>query len=173
VEKNLDTKYSVDELVDIFDKWIDKISKNNDELGGFAICPYAQKAYDDGKVWPTRFYKDYNKAEVLNRIDILFKNNKDVLIFVYMGNEPFTDEELLNVINDLQAERKDLIFLKDHPDNPGFIQKLNTGNEVVPLFLVQKKTELLDAREKLKKTKYYSYWSEEYKNEIWSYGNES
>jgi hypothetical protein len=159
--------------IKIIDDWVEKISKKNDEIGEFAICPFAKIAYTNGKVLTTEFYKEYDKNELLNRVNTLFQKDIEVLVFVYMDTVVITDDELTQLIYYLQKENKNLIFLKDHPDNPGFIQKLNTGNEVKPLFLVQRKSELLDAREKLKKTKYYSYWSEEYKKEIWSYGNES
>jgi hypothetical protein len=50
---------------------------------------------------------------------------------------------------------------------------LYTGNGEYPVILVQPKNKLLEARSSLEKTNYYSYWSEEYKKEIWSYGDES
>ena len=45
--------------------------------------------------------------------------------------------------------------MKDHPDDPGFINGINTSNQVYPVILAQPKSSLNDAREALKRTKYY------------------
>jgi hypothetical protein len=150
-------------------EWVARVIKKRPELGGLSICPFAKKGIESDKVF------SYNMCEnpqefILSKID---KSNDFELIVFYNGNNELTNDELLCIIKELQSVRNDMIFLKDHPDEPGNINGVYTGNGVYPCILVQPRDKLEEAREQLKKTKYYDYWSEEYKKEIWSYGSES
>jgi hypothetical protein len=153
--------------------WLQRISEKKDELGGFSICPFARKAMNEKKIFWS--YINHNaETYILNHIKNCFKDVIDFEVILYYNVEKnLSDSDLLTIISNLQKERTDLIFLKDHPDNPGYINGLYTGNGEYPVILVQPKNKLLEARSSLEKTNYYSYWSEEYKKEIWSYGDES
>ena len=147
-------------------EWVKRVSERKDEIGGYSICPFAKKAVEEKKVfWSTIAYEC--ESYILRYIEST--SNFELIVF-YNTSKNLTDEDLLNLISKLQSKRPDLIFLKDHPDNPGFINGLNTGNNEYPVILVQPKDKLLEARNKLLKTKYYDYWSEDYKNEILGYG---
>ena len=147
-------------------KWVERISKAKSELGGFNICPFAKKALEEKKVfWSNIAYEC--ESYILRYIEST--SDFEIIVF-YNLSKNLTDKDLLNLISKLQSKRPDLIFLKDHPNNPGFINGLNTGNGEYPLILVQPRNKLEEARNKLLKTKYYDYWSEEYKNEILNYG---
>ena len=146
--------------------WIQRLSEQKDELGKFNICPFAKKALDDKKVFYT--YIAYECESYILRYIESTPDFEIVVFYNLIGN--LTDEDLKNITSKLQSKRNDLIFLKDHPDNPGIINGVNTSNEKYPVILVQPRKSLEEAREKLKKTKYYDYWSEEYKNEILGYG---
>ena len=149
-------------------EWIQHISQAKDELGGFSICPFAKKAFEEKKVFWS--YIDYEpEAYILRYIEA---TPEFELIAFYNLSKNLTDEDLKNVISKLQSKRNDLIFLKDHPNNPGIINGVSTSNGKYPVILVNPRKSLEEAREKLKKTKYYDYWSEEYKNEILSYGKQ-
>lgn len=150
-------------------KWIDRVSIKQPELGGLPVCPFAKKGVENRKVSYANIYKD-PRAFMLNFIEIV--NDFELIIF-YNEDKTLTDDELKCIIKDLQVVRPDMIFLKDHPDTPGHINGINTGNGVYPIILVQPRDKLEEAREKLKKTKYYDYWDEDYLKEIWSYGSES
>lgn len=153
--------------------WIQRISEKKDELGKFSICPYAKSALENKKVFWSYINKEPD-TYILNHIKNYFKDCIDFEVILYYNLEKnLSDTDLLNIINKLQKERNDLVFLKDHPDNPGFINGLYTGNGEYPVILVQPRDKLMQARNALQKTDYYDYWSEEYKKEIWSYGNES
>ena len=146
--------------------WVQRISEKKDELGGFSICPFAKKALEDKKIfWSSIAYEC--ESYILRYIESICDFE---LIVFYNLSKNLTDEDLLNLISKLQSKRSDLIFLKDHPENHGFINGLNTGNLEYPVILVNPKDRLIEARNKLLKTKYYDYWSEEYKNEILNYG---
>lgn len=150
-------------------KWIDKVIKKRPEIGGMAICPFAKKGVEEKKVY---FYSMTGdpKDFILKCVDNVMHFE---LIAFYDETKTLTDDGLKCIIEDLQKIRHHMIFLKDHPDSPGYIKGLYTGNGEYPVILVQPRDKLESAREKLKKTNYYDFWSEEYKKEIWSYGSES
>jgi hypothetical protein len=150
-------------------KWIDRVSIKRSELGGLSICPFAKKGVENKTVFYANIFND-PRAFMLNFIEIV--NNFELIIF-YNEDKTLTDDHLKCIIKDLQNVRPDMIFLKDHPDTPGYINGINTGNCVYPIILVQPRDKLIETREKLKKTKYYDYWDEDYLKEIWSYGSES
>lgn len=148
-------------------QWIERISEKKDELGGFSICPFAKKALEDKQIhWSYIGYEC--EAYILRYIESL--NNFEVVVF-YNLSKNLTDGDLIETISKLQSKRPDLIFLKDHPTNPGFINGVNTGNGEYPIILVQPRDRLYENRKKLQNTKYYDYWTEEYKKEIFGYGN--
>ena len=150
-------------------KWIDSVSETRNELNGFSICPCAKKASEEhGIFWS--YIEDHPEAFMLRYLQIL--PVFDLVVFIDK-TKTLTNDELLCIMDNLQKVMPELIFLKDHPDYPGYINGVNTSNGVYPIILAQPRDKLLQARERLKKTKYYDNWSEEYKNEIWSYGNES
>jgi hypothetical protein len=156
-------------------EWITRLSEKRDELGGFSICPFAKKAYEDKKIY---FSYITSKCDIASNgepyITEYLKSvpeDFEVVVFFNVENN-LTDADLCDMISTLQKTRNDLIFLKDHPSTPGFINGVNTGNGNYPLILVQPRSKLLEFREKLKMTSYYDWWSEEYKQEIWGYGNE-
>lgn len=151
-------------------KWINIISENKDELNGFSVCPFAKKALQEEKIYISSI-DDEPIFHIMKYIENLYDKEFEVIIF-YNSNNSLTDSDLKIIINVLQKNMPDIIFLKDHPDNPGYIGGIHTGNGVYPIILAQPKEKLYKAREKLKNTKYYEMWSEEYKNEIWSYGND-
>ena len=146
--------------------WVKRLSERKDELGGLSVCPFAKKALEDKKLfWSTIAYEC---EQYILRYTESTSDFELIIFYNLIGN--LTDEDLLKLISKLQSKRNDLIFLKDHPDNPGFINGISTSNGKYPVILVQPRKSLEEAREKLKKTKYYDYWSEEYKNEILGYG---
>ena len=150
-------------------EWYERIIIKRPELGGMPICPFAKKGVRENKVLCYPLKDDILKF-VIGTIECV--KGFELIIF-YDENKQLTNDELVCIIEDLQKIKSEFIFLKDHPDFPGNINGVNTGNGVYPCILVQPRDSLEKAREELKKTKYYDYWSEEYKKEIWGYGSES
>ena len=146
--------------------WVKRISEKKDELGGFSVCPFAKKALEEKKVFWS-YIGEECEAYILRYIEMT--PDFEVIVF-YNLKKNLTDENLKSIISSLQSKRNDMIFLKDHPDNPGFINGVNTSNGEYPTILVQPRDKLDEARSKLMKTKYYDYWSEDYKKEILNYG---
>ena len=153
----------------VLKEWIGRISENKDELGGFAVCPFAKKYKSQYVPGAEIGYLPYGYI-----CDYMDKNgHKEHEITVFVNKlKNLSNEECIDLVNNLNKKFPNFVFLKDHPDDPGFINGINTSNQKYPIILAQPKSSLNDAREALKKTKYYDYWSEEYKNEIWQYGSE-
>jgi hypothetical protein len=146
--------------------WVQRLSEKRSELGGLNICPFAKKAMENKKVFLS--YIGFECVPYILRYLESTPEFEVVVFYNLIGN--LDDEDLKNIISKLQSKRNDLIFLKDHPDNPGFINGISTSNDKYPVILVQPRKPLEEAREKLNSTNYYDYWSEEYKNEILNYG---
>lgn len=151
-------------------EWVEKISLKRDELGGFSMCPFAKKALEDKKIFWS--YIGYEVVPFISRYMEEMKEDYEVVVF-YNTEKNLTDEDCHVIIKELNKQFPEIIFLKDHPDSPGFIQGLNTGNEKYPVILAQPKDKLNKARERLSKAGYYKHWDDEYRKEIWSYGYES
>lgn len=131
------------------ENWIKWISQSQPELGGFSICPFAAKSV----------YKivesDIDKLNV--------ENNYQVIIFI-------VNECSLDIINQwvdhYNKQFDDWIFFEDAASYNTFINGLQTNNGKHNLIIAQPKAELMNVRNALKKTSYYSYWSEDYYREI-------
>jgi hypothetical protein len=151
-------------------EWLERITQSKDELGGFAICPFAKKAMESNKIYFTTIGAEPVSC-IRSYIEFTPKDF-EIIVFIDLLNR-LTDDELLIIINECQQIYNDIIFLKDHPDNPGYINGIYTGNGVYPIILSQPRKKLEESRDKLKQTKYYDNWDDEYKKEIWSYGYEN
>jgi hypothetical protein len=143
-ERPLEAKVRAD-----IENWIKEVSVVHPELGGFAICPFAKKA-------------NYEILEI--DIDKIYPiKGLDVVIYV-------VDEEDLESINwwvDFYNNKyKDWLFFEDCASYDTFIGGVQTNNGKYNLILGQPKEKLEKFREILKKTEYYSYWSDEYYKEI-------
>ena len=149
--------------------WVKRISKKRNELGGFAICPFAKKAIKEKKIYWS--FIGYEPIAYISRYMEMMNVDYDVVLF-YNLKKNLTNEDCLDLVTKLNKKFPNLVFLKDHPDDPGFINGVSTSNEEYPIILAQPKEKLQDARTALQKTKYYDNWSEEYKKEILSYGSE-
>ena len=149
-------------------EWIDRLSTFHSELDGFNICPFARKAQENDGILIG--YIGYESIDYISRF-IESSSDYEIILF-YNLEKNLTDSDLIDIITSLQKNYPSLIFLKDHPDNPGMINGVETGNKKYPIILAQPKDGLIKARNKLKKSKYYDKWTDEYKNEIWGYGND-
>lgn len=137
-------------------EWLQKVKKPREELDGKSICPFARMP----AVIPV-------EKLTLNNIEPL---GSQITIYIEKTvNSTF--DELDTLCKKLNNKHKKFIFLPDHPSKKNYINGVETGNEHLPLIIVQTKNELLTARKVLERTDYYSYWNEEYLKEIKSYGD--
>ena len=127
--------------------WIDKITT---PVEGYKICPFASSArYVIEKGTKSDLYKAI-QADI---------SKLDLAVFIY------EDYITVQEAKELEEETNNIsehIVMLDHPQDPGFIGDLNTGNGRYVIYLIQNKNSLLAARKTLLKTSYYDNWSTEY-----------
>ena len=153
------------------EEWVTRVSEPKEELGGFSICPFAKKGFKDGKVLHFELPQNLSLSEIVEHIEQKANSNLEYEVIAFFDtHNQLSNSACIDIIDLLNSKKTSIIYLKDHPDDPGYIQKIYTGNGKHPCILAQPKDKLFRARESLKKTDYYDYWSEEYKKEIWGYG---
>ena len=132
-------------------EWIRQVSKERPELGGFAVCPYASSSS--------------NTLIVETTIDdIVPKSGYDVIVFIIEDFwRPNQVEKWVNFYNKKYPYYK---FFDDVSTRDTFINEVKTNNDHYNLILCQSKKKLSSFRKKLSETEYYSYWSEEYLDEV-------
>ena len=127
--------------------WIDKITT---PVEGYKICPFASSArYVIEKGTKSDLYKAI-QADI---------SKLDLVVFIY--EEVITVQEAKELEEETNSISEHIVML-DHPQDPGFISDLNTGNGKYIIYLIQNKNSLLAARKTLLKTSYYDNWSTEY-----------
>ena len=136
---------------DHVDNWIKKVSASVDN---YKICPFASKA---------RYtIEKGNKSELYSAIKQNI-DNIDLIVFIY---EEYIDVDSAKELEVYANSHSEHIVLLDHPEDPGFIDNMYTGNGKYVIFLIQNRASLLAARYTLFKTNYYDKWSEEYYKKI-------
>ena len=130
--------------------WISQISKIRPELGNFSICPYASGA---------NFSIQEQK---LSRI----VPNSDFDVVIYIVEDNITANFLYDAVDDYNSNYPDYKFIADHGKTKTYIQGIQTSNGKYNLVLCQSRKELTEARKKLAKTDYYSYWDKDYLEEV-------
>lgn len=140
----------------IIANWLSKVKQARPELNGKSICPFARMP----GIIPVEKLSIQNIEPLGSQITIYIET---------AVNSTF--DELETLCRKLNKKHKKYIFLPDHPQKKNYINGVETGNEHLPLIIVQTRKELLTARSLLEKTDYYDFWSDEYIKEIKSYGN--
>lgn len=135
--------------VKVIENWIKEVSQSRPELGGFAICPFAKNSY----------YKILKcSIDSLEPVD-----GYEVVIYIIDSSDLTT---INNWVEHYNQKYPDWLFFEDCAEYNTFINGVQTNNGIYNLILGQPKKKLLQFREALKKTDYYSYWSDSYYNEI-------
>jgi len=146
-------------MINVYDdlqSWLERIKKPQKKLDGFSICPFA-------KLLPHIVICDKLDSKTI-------ESNLSTSLTIFLEKQNKTSfEELKNLCIKLNLKHKDYTFLPDHPDHVTTIQNIPTGNGKYPLIIMQSKKELMHARASLNKSSYYSYWSDEYLEEIKGY----
>ena len=119
-------------------------------LEGLAVCPFAVKA-------------GYELV-ITDGVDI--NPRPDVELTVYVLPEYYSQEALIKLATEYNNKIPEMIFLPDHKDRYTEINGVQTSNGKHNLILCQTRTDLYEARTKLKNTKYYSFWDKQYLEEI-------
>lgn len=131
-------------------KWIHSISKSRPELGDFPICPFASLGN----------YKIINTS--IDDIEPISGYN----VIIFIVEDYWNIEELSSWVDFYNKMYKNYKFFEDTYKNPTYINGVKTNNDHFNLILSQPKEKLEKFREKLAKTDYYKYWSDEYLEKI-------
>lgn len=137
----------------MLDEWIERISRPADELGGFSVCPFAKG---------TEYELIETDGSNINPPPWDFE------LIIYKLPDEYTEWEVCELAKEYNTIFPDMVFLPDPKNRYTEINGVQTNNGQYNLILCQWRDNLNKAREKLKKTTYYSCWSEDYLKEILS-----
>lgn len=110
------------------------------------LCPWAKKSILEGSV---DFWEDEDPE---NLVPLPEKIKVRIVSFPEKNIE-----EILEIRDRCSKKFSEWIFLDSHPDDEETIGGIKSVFKS-PLILIQSRKELLEAREILKKGRYYSYW---------------
>jgi len=128
-------------------QWIEHVSVKREELGGHAICPYAFSA------------SVCIEERALSEVTLIEGATEDIIIFIVEDN--VTLASVLNKVAELNMKHPEHVFLDDHKDDPTHIMGIQSNFGKHNLIMCQRNDKLLEAREKLHKTDYYTYWHQQ------------
>ena len=131
--------------------WIERLAKPREELGGMSVCPFAKNS-------------DYSIVET-DGSDIN-PPPWDFELIIYKLPDTYSVDELAEIATEYNDIFPEMIFLPDHKDRETFINGVATNNGKYNLILCQWRDNLNKARSKLEHTKYYSFWDQNYLEEI-------
>ena len=110
------------------------------------LCPWAKKSIIEGSV-------DFWEGESPENLIPLPEEIK--VRIVHMPNK--SPEDLVVVRNFCNTLDPQFIFLDSHPEDSDLIGGIKSVS-ILPLIIIQRRKELEEAREILKRGKYYNYW---------------
>jgi hypothetical protein len=130
--------------------WIERLAKPREELGGMSVCPFAKGS----------------QYEVIETDGNINPPPWDFELIIYKLPDEYSVDELADLATEYNSIFPDMIFLPDHKDRETFINGVATNNGKYNLILCQWRDNLNKARSKLENTKYYSFWDQNYLDEI-------
>jgi hypothetical protein len=142
--------FSIENIQKDIDKWISRITKKQKRLEGLAVCPFAVKSGYD--------------LIITDGTEINLRPNAEITVCVLPQH--YSQEDLIKLANEYNNKMPEMVFLPDHKDRRTEINGVQTNNGSHNLILCQKRTDLCEARNKLKNTNYYEFWNKEYLKEI-------
>ena len=141
--------------------WIlDFLSKPNSAFDNLPPCPYAKKAWLDGNVEVKEFQSFASMRKDLDEW------NKEVVIYLFQYTTLPRCGELEALSSKFNEQYPDFLFLEESPDLVEDVGGVIVNQGDLCMMIVQKRKELEEAREELKKTGYYDNWTEEMKERI-------
>ena len=155
------TKPLVDSASNDIEDWIlNFLSKPNTTFAGLPPCPYAKRAWLDGKVLVRHIHSQELELAIKSSKDS-FPDNKDVILFC-VDPVSITPKEL----DDLCTSTDKFVLLVDHPDLVEEIQGVVLNQGKYAIVFMQRRNQLIDARAELEHTNYYENFPASYKKDI-------
>ena len=136
------------------------LSKPNSAFDNLPPCPYAKKAWLDGNVEVKEFQSFASMRKDLDEW------NKEVVIYLFQYTTLPRCGELEALSSKFNEQYPDFLFLEESPDLVEDVGGVIVNQGDLCMMIVQKRKELEEAREELKKTGYYDNWTEEMKERI-------
>ncbi len=136
------------------------LSKPNSAFDNLPPCPYAKKAWLDGNVEVKEFQSFASMRKDLDEW------NKEVIIYLFQYTTLPRCGELEALSSKFNEQYPDFLFLEESPDLVEDVGGVIVNQGDLCMMIVQKRKELEEAREELKKTGYYDNWTEEMKERI-------
>jgi hypothetical protein len=122
-------------------------------------CPYAKKAWLDGKVEIVD--KDWQTFD----FSLLLTGKYDLYIIPCNSNlEVEAFDHLVEQVREHVGNQ--YIVLDDHPEHKEQVKEIDLNFGKCPLIFVQSREKLQEARKFLESKDYYKNWDPEYKNEV-------
>lgn len=118
------------------------------------LCPWAKKSVLEGSV-------DFWEEESPDSLVPLPENIK--VRIVHLPGKSHSD--LIKIRRSCNLKTTEFIFLESHPTDSQLIGGLRSVSSF-PLILIQRREELEEARNHLRRGKYYSYWDPEVLEDI-------
>jgi len=155
------TKLLVDSASNDIEDWIlNFLSKPSTTFAGLPPCPYAKRAWLDGKVLVRHIHSQELELAIKSSKDS-FPDNKDVILFC-VDPVSITPKEL----DDLCTSTDKFVLLVDHPDLVEEIQGVVLNQGKYAIVFMQRRNQLIDARAELEHTNYYENFPASYKKDI-------
>ena len=113
------------------------------------LCPWAKKAVLDGSVdcWVDE-----------NPLNLIPLPEEIKVRIVHLPGKSLTD--LIEIRDLCNSGEEEFIFLESHPEDLELIGGIKSVSDL-PLIIIQRRKELLEARKMLSKGNYYQYWDPE------------
>lgn len=154
---------------DDIEKWIlDFLSVPHPVFGNLPPCPYAKRAWLDGKVEVREVTGGHVYVDLQVAVMGLLHNfpkDKDLVMFLLDPNS-IPCEKLTNIA--ITNSNKEFALLDDHPEQVEKVEDVVLNNGKYAILFVQRRNELLKAREDLKNTGYYDNFNEDYREDVLS-----
>ena len=136
------------------------LSKPNSAFDNLPPCPYAKKAWLDGNVEVKEFQSFASMRKDLDEW------NKEVVIYLFQYTTLPRCGELEVLSSKFNEQYPDFLFLEESPDLVEDVGGVIVNQGDLCMMIVQKRKEVEEAREELKKTGYYDNWTVEMKDRI-------
>jgi hypothetical protein len=131
--------------------WIERISQPSANLDGLSVCPYAKGT-------------QYELIETDG--STIAPPPWDFDLIIYKLPDHYSEFEVAAIAAEYNKIHSDMIFLPDPKDRYTEINSVQTNNGEYNLILCQWRDNLEKARAGLSKTQYYTFWNQQYLDEI-------
>lgn len=139
--------------------WIHTLMVPQERLSGLPICPYAKQSHSN------KTYKiiETNYENVAADVEACDMAEYQVVVLYYMDYLQYEVSNLIDKTRELNQlyNEKDIVVLDSDPRDPLILDGVLTTFTGCYLWIVQSLSDLTEKSNQLRKTKYYSHWTQE------------